>query len=81
MAVATEITCIKCLLPKVEYHSPVLAPPRICSQCNKDSAHDAKREHLIRQTKKPIEQRLQDLEEFMYDHKLVQHGYQSAPRF
>lgn len=81
MATATEITCIKCLKPKLEYHAPSVSPPRICSQCEHEAKDEERTQALKAQAAKPFEQRLSELEAFMHDHKLVRHGYQQPPRF
>lgn len=81
MAIVTRITCRNCGNQSNEYHSPARAAPSMCTSCAESAVAQKKADALAAQAAKPLEQRLAEIEEFIYAHQRVQHGYIPEPRF
>lgn len=81
MAICSKIFCSGCKQTKHVYHSPSSFPPPICDACKQNKADMERSVWLDNQARRPLEERLRAIEEFMYDHQRVEHGYQEPPRF
>jgi hypothetical protein len=49
--------------------------------CQRIEVKQAKDDALAAQAAKSVEDRLREIEEFIYEHRQVQHGYIPEPRF
>lgn len=81
MAIASSIVCKSCGNRKTAYHPSSSLPPRTCPECEIKQAADVKAQALAEIAAKPLEERLAAIEEWIYDHKQVRHGYTPEPRF
>lgn len=81
MAISTKITCIVCKQEKQVMHNSGEPAPRICDSCRQAEREKKKQEYLAGLEKLEMLERIRRLEELVYDHGRVPHGYQPPPRF
>jgi len=81
MAFRCEIYCSVCGEAKTVICSTDSFPSSICRDCKNAEEAKKKKEHLDRLSTLTIEERIQKIEEWMYEHGKTPHGYQPPPRF
>lgn len=81
MAIISRIKCRKCGADSNESHSPARPAPSMCRLCQRIEVQQVKDDALAAQAAKSVEDRLREIEEFIYEHRQVQHGYIPEPRF
>jgi hypothetical protein len=69
MAILTKITCRQCNCKSDEMHSPMEAPPKICSQCQAKNDADKRQLCLNNLASMTVDERLRRIEEWIYDYK------------
>lgn len=82
MALAYKIKCEDCGQQAIVYvRTGQSGPASTCRACDVARFAAIKKQALDTQAALPLEDRLRAIEEFIYDHRQVQHGYIPEPRF
>ena len=81
MALAYKIKCEDCGQPAVIYiRAGHCSPSSTCRACDTTRFAAIKKQALDTQAALPLEERLAAIEEFIYEHRQVQHGHIPEPR-
>lgn len=79
MAMLAQITCAQC--GQQSHVSYMNQTPLICHTCSNKIYEDKRTASLTALAQLTVEERLALIEQWIYEHKQVQHGYIHPPRF
>lgn len=68
MAIHSTITCVRCNQIKSVWHS-VNEFPKVCGDCRKAEAFEARKAYFAKLDQLSIEERLRKVEEWQYDYQ------------